>query len=430
MQMHAHKHFKAILIALIIMVGGFGLAYAAPNTPVTIHAMLWRDSPTGPVGRAMTLAVDSFNQANAGVYKVVPQWISPGETTAQLAAAVKSGAPDVIMGSYQELMALNSQGALASLTPALTQDQFWQARFPQGALQPFTINGNTIAVPAALQVGILYIDTADFSTALIPSPHTLGDLIVDIQDLQQRGITPMVFSNAHGTLEGLMVQQIAVREAGQGVFNSILNGKARWTNAGMLESTKILDQLIASNAFPGSSTSLSSAQALAEFENGKAAMLYSEDPALLSHFESIDSPLRGRVNVLPFPILRNNNNPGTQAWVGTPELNLAVSQSSKVKDAAIAFVKCLTAPSVQASFARMGFLPVSTDTLGLHASMPLVSDIRQATRFMPSMEIAYTDVLTPARQKAYESAVRQIFAGRDPQAVLADLDAETASAAG
>ncbi len=426
--MHARSYFTTALLSLMFLAGGLATAFAAPGAPVTIHALLWRDSPTGPMGRAMSLAVDSFNRANAGVSQVVPQWVSPGETTAQLTAAIGSGSPDVIMGSYAELKALNAQGKLFSLTSALSQDQFWQARFPKGALEPFNVNGRTIAAPAAIKTGILYFDLADFSTALLPAPHTFDDLAVAAQDLQQRGITPIVFANNGGSLEGLITEQIAVREAGQGIFNSVLDGKARWTNAGMIESAGILHQLITAKTLPGSGTSLSAAQAVADFENGFAAMLYSDNPSLLTRFESADSPLKGKVDAVPFPVIQDNVTANTGAWVGTPEINLAVAEASTVKDAAIAFIKSLTAPSVQTSLARLGFLPVSTDVLGLHAAMPLVSRIRQYTRFMPSLQIAYTDVLTPALQKDYETAVQQIFSGRDPEVVLADLDREAAAA--
>jgi raffinose/stachyose/melibiose transport system substrate-binding protein len=426
-----HRISTAILIAFFSLVGGLGVASAATPSPITIHALLWRDSANGPIGRTMAEAVNQFNSQYAGIYRVVPQWVSPGQSAAQLKAALGSAnAPDVFMTDYAGLTALAGSGDVYPLSAALAADPFWSARFPSGALQPLTVGGRVLAVPAAISVGVLYFNTRLFSQEGLPLPHTFGDLAVDIPALASFGVTPIAFAG-RGTLDGsILADQVAVREAGVRPFEAAVDGRAPWTEPAMLQSAQALDQLAAMGAFAPGSAGMTDAQAVADFENGRAAMLFSSDPRLLTRLESITSPIRGMVEATPFPGLDSAIGGSSTAWVGTPELNLAVSQSSTAKQAALAFVKSLSSPSMQTFIADRGMVPVTTDVLGLHAQAPLLSTVRRYTRGMTAMAVQSSQVLTPAAEQAYQRSINAILAGRDPEAVLAHLDAETRPAAG
>jgi len=82
----------AMPFVLFLAAGALGaVALPIPTSPVIVHALLWRDSPDGPLGTALSSAVDRFNRQNAGIFSVVPEWVAPRDTTARLAEMTRSG---------------------------------------------------------------------------------------------------------------------------------------------------------------------------------------------------------------------------------------------------------------------------------------------------------------------------------------------------
>lgn len=417
---------KAVPAVLFFLSSMLILAAApAGASPVTIRALLWSDSPGGPLRTVLAHAVKRFNLQNAGLYTVVPQWAAPANATATLSPLMSSGqAPDVFMTSEAALSALSGSGAVYSLSPALTADPFWRARFPAGALQPLTFAGRVLAAPAALRVGVLYYNTAFFSRDGLPPPHTVSDLSIAIKSFTGDGITPIAIGGEGGREAAVLAQQVAVRDGGSSIFDHGRAGTAEWTNPAMVRAAGYLEQLTALGAFPLTQAHMSDAQAVATFETGHAAMLFSSDPRLLVKLDSIKSPIRGHVDGVPFPVLSAYLG-GSQPWVGTPEINLAIDQRSAVKQAALLFIKSFSSPSTQVALARAGFLPVTTQAVDLAKTEPLMYGIRQYTRTMAAMTGQYSDILDPAQARDYQASIANILARRDPDVVLAELNTET-----
>ncbi|NTV52940.1 MAG: extracellular solute-binding protein, partial [Candidatus Firestonebacteria bacterium] len=278
------------------------------------------------------------------------------------AAAKINSLPDIIgLADNPALLAFYAKnGKLADLTsPMRADNRAWELAFYPRALNalyfppsnPYGVRGDTIwGVPlSAMNIQIFYNRVLFQKAGLNPDqpPQTWEELMSVCQQLKSAGIAPLI-----GGFGDLWVSQTFFR-----TYAWALLGEAKMRNLFLGETPYLIpecQQVMNYFAelrnkgclYPGAST-LSNKQAEVLFAGQKAAMIIDGSWAV-NVYTQMDATLD--LDVMPFPKLKEARYP--MVVIGGLEQGAALSANGKQQQAALDFLRWLTAQPQQERWAR------------------------------------------------------------------------------
>lgn len=205
-----------------------------------------------------------------------------------------------------------------------------------------------------------------------------------VKTLSDNGIAPITLGNKDRWTGSLWYMYLADRIAGQPTLAGAINGSGSFVDEGLIRAAAEIQTLVDSNAFVKGFNGLSNEEAKSEFLNGKAAMFMMgtwELPNFTTN-EDIPKEFRDSVGFFKFPTVDNGKG-DINSWVGGPGVGLFVSENSKVKEEAKAFVEYFVTQWGEQSVTGAGVIPatkVDTSTLELpQLYIDLFNEMNQAS---------------------------------------------------
>ncbi|MNZ50592.1 Multiple sugar-binding protein precursor [compost metagenome] len=281
-------------------------------------------------------------------------------------------------------------------------------KFVSGTTEAYAIGGKTYALPLEFNIAPVYYNKAIFEQYSLEIPQTYEQFKQVVQTLTDNGVAPIALGNKDRWTGSLWYMYLADRFAGQEALSSAISGSASFMEEGLVKAAGEVQSLVDSNAFVKGFNGLSNEEAKSEFLNSKAAM-YMMGTWELPNFttnEDIPKEFRDSVGFFKFPTVEGGKG-DINSWVGGPGVGLFVSENSKVKDEAKAFVEYFVAKWGEQSVTGAGVIPatkVDTSTLELpQLYIDLFNEMNQASSIT-----LFADVQMPAN--AAETHLNQIQA--------------------
>ena len=286
--------------------------------------------------------IDRYNEKYKGKYHVTPITTNLEEYYTKLNALVKSNeTPDVfIVSPGPNLTDYVEPGVAAPLDDVLAKDG-WKDTFTSDAVfSQMTYDGKIYAVPLNIAAACCFYNTEMFEKAGAKVPTNWSEMLDACEKLKAAGYTPVTISA--GTAWCLSMVAGYLCESKGIDLAAIADGSASWEDGKLKEAAEDLKKF--SEYFQETAAGDTNDVATANFYNEEAAILIQGSWAIgqingeIPYFES-------KCGVFQFP--------GVERVIAKSD-SLAISSSTKHKEAAEALVKMFTDDEAQKYTAEVG----------------------------------------------------------------------------
>lgn len=254
MQKRSRRSRLFALIALVLIIPGFGLIAQTPATSAQDagEVSLWFDT-TGGAETAECLianAVDPFN-ALGGVQ--VKGTLQPNNWDATRTALAGGAGPDVVVTPGPSFVfELAKAGQLLALDDFAAQ-MGWSDSFVPWALDLGRVDGKLYSLPTEVETLVLYYNKTLFEANGWAPPKTYEELMTLSQTIDDAGIIPFAHVNKEWRpANEWFVGEFLNHGAGgpQKVYDA-LSGAGTWTDQSFVDSLTMLDQMQQNGWFMG-----------------------------------------------------------------------------------------------------------------------------------------------------------------------------------
>lgn len=222
-------------------------------------------------------------------------------------------------------------GLVLPLDEYMTDDI--RGRILGGTLDNFVFDGQTYGYPYSVAVASLYVNTELFEQNNVKIPETYDEFLAAVEAFKAAGITPISLGEKD-LWPGLMIYGIhAIRMAGAVEFNKALNGTASYDTPELVEAAKLVQELAAKGGFGDSAMGTSEDDAVAAFKQGRAAMMFMGS-WLNGDCEADDAAVKGKINVIKFPVIATGKGSADEFHGGSGETFLVSSSTEHPAEAA------------------------------------------------------------------------------------------------
>lgn len=240
-------------------------------------------------------------------------------------------------------------------------------KFVNGTTEAYAIDGKTYGLPLEFNITPIYYNKAIFEKYNLEVPTTYDQFKQVVETLNDNGVAPITLGNKDRWTGSLWYMYLADRFAGQETLASAINGTGSFKDENLVKAASEVQALVDSNAFVKGFNGLSNEEAKSEFINGKAAMYMMgtwELPNWTTN-EDIPQEFRDSVGFFKFPTVEGGKG-NIDSWVGGPGVGLFVSEDSKVKEEAKAFVEYFVQKWGEQAVTGAGVIPATkVDTASL-----------------------------------------------------------------
>ncbi|MGO4109503.1 extracellular solute-binding protein [Paenibacillus sp. YAF4_2] len=301
-------------------------------------------------------------------------------------------------------------------------------KFVAGTTEAYAIDGKTYALPLEFNIAPIYYNKEIFKKYNLEIPTTYDQFKTVVKTLADNGVAPIALGNKDRWTGSLWYMYLADRIAGQETVANAITGKAKFTDPGLQQAATEVQSLVDANAFVKGFNGLSNEEAKSEFTNGNAAMylMGTWDLPNFTTNEDIPQSFRDNVGFFKFPTVEGGKG-NADSWVGGPGVGLFVSENSKVKDEAKAFVQYFVTKWGEKSVTGAGVIPatkIDTSTLQLpQLYIDLFNELNKASSIT-----LFADVQLPANAAETHLNMIQSLFGKavKPDKFAAEQDAAIA----
>lgn len=281
-------------------------------------------------------------------------------------------------------------------------------KFVAGTTEAYALEGQTYALPLEFNIAPIYYNKAIFTDNNLEVPTTYEEFKNVVKVLSDKGIAPIALGNKDRWTGSLWYMYLADRIAGQEVLANSIKGTETFKNEGLIKAAQEVQALVDANAFNKGFNGLSNDEAKSEFLNEKAAM-YLMGTWELPNFTTntdISQEFKDKVGFFKFPTVEGGKG-NIDSWVGGPGVGLFVSENSKVKEEAKAFVEYFVQKWGERSVTGAGVIPATkVDTASLELPQLYIDLFNEMNK--ASSVTLFADVQMPAN--AAEVHLNQIQA--------------------
>ncbi|QGQ97717.1 extracellular solute-binding protein [Paenibacillus psychroresistens] len=325
-----------------------------PNKVVTIK--LWHQwaSPSDGNTKPFRAVLDAWNKANPNI-QIVDEGIDGESYKTKIKTAVAaSEMPDVFYawgaGFAKPFVEANAVLPLDDYLNDGTKDKVLN-----GALVNLTYNGKVYGLPANLNLAPLYINKEIFDNNGVKIPTTFDELLAAVKAFRAKGITPITVGEKDLWPGMYWYDILALRSAGATASQAALEKKASFDQPEFIDAASKLVELVNAKAFNDSMFAIGYPEMVADFTQGKAAMLF-QGTWVGGSINDANSLVKGKIVAVPFPIITGGKGNVDEFFGGSVDA-FFVSQNSKYKEEAVKVVKYITENMSNQAYAAGASLP-------------------------------------------------------------------------
>jgi raffinose/stachyose/melibiose transport system substrate-binding protein len=398
----------------------------ASDEPVTLKWESWK-----PVDSEAKQLIAEFNKTNPNI-KIEFKFLQYPDYIKDLKLKMASGeGPDIFFGQSGAM--IREYAEFAEDLGPYAQKQWagdWKNRFYPVGLNQTILDGKVAGLPwQLLTAGWVWYNADLLEKAGIQEPpKTLDELVADSKKLRAAGVTPFVQGAKDNWINFDAYMAIANQTA-PGVIYQAQDGKARWTDPGLVQAMQIWKRLFTDGVMQkGALSKTQYPDAAQAFYKGQAAMTMEgswEVGNLVA--ASGRAVLKDAYGVTKYPVWRpfpfpDVNGDGQPASLTSgPDAIAMINSSSKHKDAAWKFIAFLTDRPGQ-TYLTNSLVPPSVKGFKLDPSKAA----RKAEQDVLDQSIQGLETAKyprefnyPEIQEALGQALQKVASGQqDPQAAM------------
>jgi raffinose/stachyose/melibiose transport system substrate-binding protein len=245
-------------------------------------------------------------------------------------------------------------GALAELDDYAEQYGWKLNDFSRGRN---SYEGHLYAIPLEQDLMGIYYNKNLFAEHGIAVPTTYAEFQAAVEKFKAAGIVPIAFGNRDRWPATNTMSMILGATVGRAGEEAVFFGDEPWTNPGFTAAAATFQEWAQNGYFPEGFNGIGFDEANALFTSGQAAMTATGTWAI----QDLGRNAAFDLGVFLLPPIGEGIAPGTM-WGEGSQWQIASIASQETKDAAAAYVNCLTAPDKQQIWVEKGFLvPIGTD---------------------------------------------------------------------
>ncbi|MDA8290135.1 MAG: extracellular solute-binding protein [Actinomycetota bacterium] len=205
--------------------------------------------------------------------------------------------PDIIPGG-----SLVKKGDVLNIETALSQLGVANDMTPLAlSTTKAQFQGGVPSVPFQMNIEGLFYNKRIFANHHLTQPKTFAQLLADAAVLKKAHVIPFSASGASGWTISRWVGILLFRELGPNAMNLIAHKKAKLTSAAYMTAAEQVAQMGKDGYFSPGITNLSYNAAVAQFLDGKSAMMYMGTWLLAEILSSQNKVGRNNIGFMPFP---------------------------------------------------------------------------------------------------------------------------------
>lgn len=167
-------------------------------------------------------------------------------------------------------------GLLMDMDPILKEDPEWGEHFTEGALKYYQVPGHegTYGIPMESGlIGVYYNDELLKKAGVSEFPETWSELTAAIKKINKIDVTPIALGAKATYMAGHLHNQIFYKWMGTEAAKKLGTRELKWTDPDVVKTLEYVDELNKLDAFGQSAAGISDEIAVADFLEGKAAMI-------------------------------------------------------------------------------------------------------------------------------------------------------------
>lgn len=316
-------------------------------------------------------------------------------------------------------------GALLDLTPYLEADPDFRDSFNQGLLTTGQVNGAQYSLPIRTCVNFILYNTAVFKQYNIEVPKTWSEFEQVCETLKNAGITPLALGNMEGWPLIHYISYLNLQNVPYEVLHADYTLQTgEFTDPGYVKSLQMMLDLREKGYLMDGVNSTSFDAAGEMFNAGKTAMVMDQCASFKNYYYDVME--EGSWDVFPMPRVEGaaGNTDMLVGWID----QFAVSSQCKHPEAVIDFLKFFYQEDNQLKLTEdLGF--VSTISSVVENSEIAFPQLSKAMEVVDSCSgfIATIDLeLNASVASVYQSAVQELYSGKSPEEIMADVQSEAA----
>jgi multiple sugar transport system substrate-binding protein len=376
--------------------GGSGATGSIKGQTITYWASVEGTGVSGTTQEMNSLFTAFTKQTGVKVNLQVIPWATLLQKI--LTAVTSSNGPDVMEIGNTWSPSFAASGGFLQFAPSVMNQIGGSAKFSKSALAVSGAPGQApISVPVYSEAYSLFYNKADFKSAGIASPPaTWTQFLADAQRLSTGGRSGVAIEGA-STSEAAHWAFLLGEQNGSPLYT---NGKWNFATAKEAKAVQLYVNLVAQGDASKSDAESNSNVSETQFASNKAAMLVWQNPMTTLGQLGMKSSAYG---IAPIPVATAGAAGSAAIETFPAGINLAVPSSTKHQAAALALVKYLTSPTVQAQ------------VNAAYGTFPPVLAAQQSSQFQSAGEKTlislYNNHALPLPQVASESTMETDLGG-------------------
>ncbi|MFB9327777.1 extracellular solute-binding protein [Paenibacillus aurantiacus] len=378
----------------------------------TVKLTLWDQSVgnTDPTAKLLPEIIEKWNNDHPDI-----QVERTGTTGEQYKTKIKTAlaaneAPDVFygMGGGSFMQPYIKSGNVLDITSYVTDDI--KAKMAPGMLEGITTNGKIYTLPVYTHIASLYVNTELFEKAGAKIPTTYAELLDAVSKLKDAGITPALIGEKDRWPGMYWYDLIAMRQAGNDAVLAAFKDPSKWNSPDFVAAAAKMQELAKAGAFNGSMFSMSYDEMLGAFNAGNGAMMVQAN-WVNGGIEDASSAVKGKVQVVPFPIFEDGKGKNTEIFGGGQD-GFYVSNSSKYQKEAVEFLTYLSMELGTKGFQAGAGLPCwNTDRLDTSSLSELDQAAAEIMKTGNSFITWWDNILPAESADTHKNLIAQLLSG-------------------
>ncbi|WP_226035218.1 ABC transporter substrate-binding protein [Aquibacillus saliphilus] len=321
-------------------------------------------------------------------------------------------------------------GILMNMDTTLEENSEWAEGFTEGALKYYQVPGyeGTYGIPMESGLIGLYYNEALLKEAGINEfPETYSDLLVAIDKLNAKEITPISLGAGSNYMAGHLHNQIFYKWLGTDAAKALGVRDKKWTDDDVVETLDVFQELIDVGAFDPDAAGLNDEIALAEFLEGKAAMIITGPWNISRMSDPEETEFSDSYKVAKFPYFEEKPEFKDEDMQVLSPYMVNGQLEGKEKELTIELLKALTSAEASKRFAEEAqFLIPRTDYEIDESTVPEL--------FLTSMELGSTSTgiavdtfdfdPVASMQDRTRNSIVSLFINASPEEAAKEIQAE------
>ncbi|WP_026671886.1 extracellular solute-binding protein [Alkalihalobacterium bogoriense] len=282
--------------------------------------------------------------------------------------------------------------------------------FIAGTTEAYALNGTTYGLPLELNIAPIYYNKQIFADNNVEVPETYEEFVSVVKTLAENGVTPITLGNKDRWTGSMWYMYLADRIGGPETLTNAINRTGTFEDPALIQAAEEIQNLVKLDGFLKGFNGLSNDEAKGPFMNEQAAMYLMGSWELPNYTTNEDVPQEFKDNIgfFKFPPVEGGKG-DINSFVGGPGVGLFVSEDSKVKEEAKAFVQFFVEKWGERSVTDAGVIPATkVDTSSVDLPQMYIDVLNELSN--ASNITLYADVqMSPTVAQEHLNLIQSLF---------------------